>query len=143
MKTSNIGKNLIKSNEELRLNAYMPTPDDVPTIGWGTTKGVKMGDEIDYKTAKAWFDRDLIAFEDCVEESIEPDITQNQFDACVSLAYNIGCKAFKGSTLVRLINGGAKPEISSLQFLRWNKQAGKELKGLTARRKAEMELFLS
>lgn len=121
----------------------MPTPDDVPTIGWGATKGVKMGDIIDFKTAQAWFERDLRTFEACVDEAIEIDITQDQFDACVSLAYNIGCKAFNGSTLVKLINGGANKEVSSLQFLRWNRQAGKELKGLTARRNAERELFLS
>lgn len=141
--TSEEGQELIKGYEQLMLVAYLPTPDDVPTTGWGTTQGVKMGDVIDVETAQAWFERDLRIFEACVNDSVEVELTQHQFDACVSLCYNIGCKAFRTSTLVRLLNEGAKPDVVALQFIRWNKQAGKVLKGLTRRREAETRLFLS
>lgn len=142
MKTSTTGQELIKRYEQLRLTAYLPTPQDVPTIGWGTTQGVKLGDVIDEETAQAYFERDLHQFEDCINEECGEVVSQNEFDACVSLAYNIGCKAFRGSTLVALIHAG-RPEAAGDQFLRWNKQAGQVLKGLTARRQAEKDLFLS
>lgn len=141
--TSPKGQDFIKGFETLCLVAYMPTPDDVPTVGWGTTQGVKMGDSIDRETAQAYFERDLRVFEVCVNGSVKVNLTQGQFDACVSLCYNIGCKAFRTSTLVRLLNNGATPSIAALQFIRWNKQGSKVLKGLTRRREAEAELFLS
>ncbi len=131
---------LIKSFEQCRLSAYLPTPNDVPTIGWGTTDGVSLGDTCTQEEADAWFLEDLAWVQDCLDAHIHVPITQHETDALASLCYNIGCEQFRKSTLVRLLNesdfdGAAK------QFLRWNKQDGHELKGLTVRREAEQELF--
>ncbi|KQD16250.1 lysozyme [Acinetobacter baumannii] len=68
-------------------------------------------------------------------------LTQNQFDALVSLAYNIGSGAFKGSTLLKLLNKGDYKGAAD-QFLVWNKAGGKVMKGLVRRREAERALFL-
>lgn len=143
MRTSKAGQGLIKRFEQLRLKAYLPTPNDVPTIGWGTTQGIQLGDLIDMETAQGYFERDLHKFEDCVDDACEDNLTQNQFDACVSLAYNIGCNAFKNSTLVVMINRRLPAKDIAPQFMRWDKQGGKVLAGLTRRRAAERDLFLS
>jgi GH24 family phage-related lysozyme (muramidase) len=119
----------------------MPTPDDVPTIAWGSTLGVKMGDEITIDEAEAFFDRDLREVERCVN-NCDLDLSQPQFDACVSLCFNIGCHAFKSSTLVRLLKDH-QYKAAAQQFLRWDKQAGKVLRGLSRRREAERLTFLS
>ena len=140
MKLGPQGISLIKSFEGLRLEAYLPTPDDVPTIGYGHTRAVAMGDTCTPEQAEAWLLEDVAWAEDCVGRAITAQLTQPEFDACVSLCFNIGCKAFSGSTLAKLLNAGDYDEASK-QFVRWNKQAGKELAGLTRRRAAEAELF--
>lgn len=132
---------IIKEFEQLRLAAYIPTPGDVPTIGWGTTAGVKMGDLIDLKTAERMLRHDVSGCEECVHSSVKVPITQNQFDALVSLVYNIGRSAFAGSTLVRRIN--AHDSDAASEFLRWDKFKGHPLAGLTRRRKIEHDLFIS
>lgn len=134
------GLALVKEFEALRLQAYMPTPDDVPTIGYGHTKGVKMGDTCTEEEAQAWLREDLAEAEACVEEAITAVLTDNEFSACVSLAYNIGCHAFKESTLAKRLND-ADYDGARAQFLRWDRQAGRQLAGLTRRRKAEADLF--
>ena len=73
---------------------------------------------------------------------IKVPITENMMAAITSLAYNIGTGAFGSSTLLRLLNQGADKNLVADQFLRWNKVQGKEVKGLTNRRKLERELFL-
>jgi len=140
VKISDEGLDLIKSFEGLRLEAYMPTPDDVPTIGHGHTKGVTMGMTCTGLQADQWLREDCAEAEECVNKFVRVPLAQNEFDALVSLTFNIGCGAFKGSTLLKLLNN-ADFDGASLQFLRWNKQAGKELAGLTRRRLAEKELF--
>jgi len=69
-------------------------------------------------------------------------IKQNQFDALVSLAYNIGLAALKRSTLLKKLNGGDL-QTAAAEFLKWDKQAGEVLPGLTKRRKAEQKMFNS
>lgn len=135
MKIGKGGLDLIKSFEGLRLKAYIPVKGDVPTIGWGHTKGVKMGDEITLATAKKFLAQDIAPTVAGVNRAIKVPITQNEFDACVSLAFNVGITAFGKSTLVKRLNE------TPLEFLRWNKFRGKPLAGLTRRRKAEMKLF--
>lgn len=139
MKIGPAGLALIKSFESLRLEAYLPTPDDVPTIGYGHTEGVQMGDVWTEAEADAALLEDVAKFEACVEKAVNVPMRQNEFDACVSLAFNIGCKAFRDSTLVRMLNDGENGAAD--QFLRWDKQAGKRLRGLTRRREAERDLF--
>lgn len=140
MRLGEAGEALIKAYEELRLEAYLPTPDDVPTIGWGHTRGVAMGDTCTEAEAEAWFREDIAWAEDCVNRAVTEAVSQQEFDAMVSLCFNIGCRAFSGSTLVRLLNAGDHDGAKE-QFARWNKQAGRELAGLTRRRREEAELF--
>ena len=142
MKLGALGKALIQGYEQCRLVAYMPTPDDVWTCGWGSTEGVTEDTVWTQEEADEAFDRDVARFEECVNDCVNVELTQNQFDALVSLAFNIGCKAFKDSTLVKLLNNNAYGEAAE-QFGRWNRQSGKVLNGLTRRRRAERDLFLT
>lgn len=145
MVTSRTGIDLISSFEDTRLKSY----DDgvgIWTIGIGTTiypNGVKVkkGDTCSLDQAKSYFSHDLKRFENAVNSSLKMIVNQNQFDALVSLAYNIGEDAFKKSTLVEMLNNNNFTGASD-QFLRWNKAKGKVLNGLTRRREAERALFL-
>lgn len=116
--------------------AYVPVPGDVPTIGFGTTSGVKPGDTITPQAALARALTDASKFEGALRECVKVPLTQGEYDAFVSLAYNIGPSAFCGSTLVRLLNSGDYAGACA-QISRWNKQAGRVLPGLTKRREAE------
>ncbi|AWL20192.1 TPA: lysozyme [Acinetobacter nosocomialis] len=143
--TSDAGLNLISGFEDTQFKAY----DDgvgVWTIGTGTTvypNGVKVkqGDTCTPEQAKTYFKYDLAKFEKTVNESVIVPLNQNQFDALVSLAYNIGSGAFKASTLLKLLNKGDY-QGAAAQFLVWNKAGGKVMKGLVRRREAERALFL-
>jgi Phage-related lysozyme (muraminidase) len=145
MKISNVGINLISSFEDTKLKAY----DDgvgVWTIGIGTTVypngvNVKKGDTCTLEQAKAYFKHDLAKFEKAVNDSVKVTLTQNQFDALVSLAYNIGSSAFKSSTLLKKLNKRDYQGAAD-QFPLWNKANGKILNGLTRRRTSERALFL-
>lgn len=134
-------EDFIKGFEALRLTAYKPTPKDVWTIGYGHTRGVKQGDKITREQADAFFHEDLDIFASGVWENVSMfPTTQNQFDAMVSLAFNIGLGAFEKSSVLRYHSRGdyLKAEAS---FGLWNKQAGKVLNGLTKRRAAEAKLY--
>ncbi|MDT0206988.1 lysozyme [Serratia marcescens] len=108
MRTSEQGRDFIKGFEKLRLKAYPdPGTGGKPwTIGWGHTKGVKPGDRITQEQAEAFFSEDLAVFELTINSAIKRPMTQNQFDAMVSLAFNIGGSAFAGSTLAKKFNAG-------------------------------------
>lgn len=127
----------IAGYEKFVAPAYMPTPNDKPTYGYGTTKGVKMGDRITPEEALKRLANDLdTEFVAAVKRCVTVPLYDYEFGAFVSLAYNIGTGAFCGSTLVKKLNAGdhagACAEIS-----RWNKQKGKVLNGLTKRREEE------
>ncbi|MFV0553840.1 MAG: lysozyme [Mangrovibacterium sp.] len=140
-KISRIGLELIKRFEGFKSDAYQ-CPAGILTIGYGTTKGVKLGDTITEVEAEKRLAEHLFGVENTIN-AIEVEFTQNQFDALCSFAYNCGSSALLNSTLLRKIKAEAsKSEIAS-QFARWNKAAGIELAGLTARRTAEAELFNS
>jgi len=132
------GRELIKRFEALRLEAYL-CPAGVWTIGWGHTGDVKPGQRITEHQAEAILDVDLDRFERRVAK-VCPRATENQFSACVSLAFNIGEMAFQGSTLARKLNAGDVAAASS-EFPKWNKSGGKVLPGLIRRRAAERALF--
>lgn len=131
---------LVKEFESCRLDAYLPTPEDVPTIGWGSTKGVKLGDVWTQEQADAALLDDLIDAENCVNERVKVPLQQEEFDALVSLVYNIGCRNFSSSTLLRKLND-SDYDGASKEFQRWCKQKGKVLNGLVRRRFAEAKLF--
>lgn len=145
MKTSQVGIDLISSFEDTKLKAY----DDgvgVWTIGTGTTvypNGVKVkkGDTCTLEQAKSYFAHDLKKFEKTVNELVVVPISQNQFDALVSLTYNIGSGAFTKSTLLRKLNAKDYQGAAD-QFLVWIRGGGKVLKGLERRRAAERALFI-
>lgn len=130
---------LIKQFEGLKLSAYI-CPAGVPTIGYGTTKGVRMGDTITAAEAERMLAQDVEKFAKGVREAVKVPLEQHEFDALVSFAYNVGLGAFRTSTLLRLLNAGDK-EAAAKQFDRWNKAGGKPLAGLTRRRAAERKLF--
>lgn len=145
MKVDSAGIDLIGEFEGLRLNAY----DDgvgVWTIGWGTTvypnsQKVKKGDRITLEQAKQYKAHDLAKFEKAVSDAVKVPLNQNQFNALVSLAYNIGVSAFTNSTLVKRLNDG-NYKAAADQFLAWVNAGGKRMQGLVNRRNKERELFL-
>lgn len=138
--TNASGVSLIKSFEGLRLRAYQDAVG-VWTIGYGTTRGVKPGQEISEAQAEALLKTDLNRFERAVNESVRIPINDNQFAALVSFTYNVGSGALKSSTLLRKLN---RRDVygASNEFLRWNRAGGRVLAGLTRRRKAERAMFL-
>ena len=140
MKVHNI--DIIKKHEGLRLEAYLPTPNDVWTIGYGHTHTTKQGLKITEGQAESLLRKDITWVEKAVNTLVVVPLTQNQFDALSSLVFNIGEGAFSSSTLLRLLNAGDY-EGAANQFLRWNKQKGVALKGLTKRREEERKLFRS
>lgn len=139
MQTKN--KDVVREFEGLRLEAYLDT-GGVWTIGYGHTgEEVKRGLTIDLAQAETWLTEDLREAEGYVSKLVKVGLTQNQFDALVSFVYNIGGTAFGYSTLLRKLNAGDH-EGAANQLLRWNKDNGKVIGGLTNRRKKERELFL-
>lgn len=145
MVVSLFGIDLICGFEGLRLKAY----DDgvgVWTIGFGTTiypNGirVKKGDTCTEAQAKAYMAHDLKKFESAINNAVTVPINQNQFDALVSLAYNIGIGAFSKSTLVKKLNAGDIRGAAE-QFDAWVNAGGKRMQGLVNRRAKEKEVFL-
>jgi lysozyme len=147
MKTGERGLKLIKEFEGCKLKAYQ-CPAGVWTIGIGSTRysdgsAVKRGQTLaNEEAALLLLSKTLTSYEHAVN-AIKVDLTQNEFDALVSLTYNIGAGNLASSTLVKMLKAGnSKAEIAK-QFLRWDKAGGKPLAGLTRRRNAEAELFLS
>lgn len=132
----------IKGFETCKLKAYMPTPNDRPTIGWGTTGAdVKLGMVWTQAQADQRFAADLAKFATGVSGLIgAAPTTQGQYDALVSFAYNCGVEALKASTLMREHKAGDYAGAAD-QFARWNKQAGVVLNGLTRRRAGEAAIY--
>ena len=120
---------------------YIPVPGDVPTIGFGTTDGVKAGDTITPPKAVEKALRDVTKFEGAIKKCVKVPLYQYEYDAYVSFAYNVGPAAFCSSTLVKKLNAedyaGACNELP-----RWVYAGGKKLKGLENRREAERKLCL-
>lgn len=146
MSVSNKGVDLICEFEGKQLIAY----DDgvgIWTIGFGTIKypngvRVKKGDTCTLEQAKEYMRHDLIEFEHTVNSSVKVQLNQNQFDALISLAYNIGSNAFKSSTLVKKLNTNDYQGAAD-QFNVWVNAGGKRMQGLVNRRDREKLLFLS
>ena len=144
MKVSSKGLELIKEFEGFSSVAYLCSAKKA-TIGYGNTfwedgTPVKIGDQISKERAETLLKHVVDNFSVAGEVDIKIEVTQNQFDALVSLAYNIGLGAFKNSTLLRQLNRGNFVGASQ-EFLRWDKSNGKPLLGLTRRREREKLLF--
>jgi len=122
--------------------AIQPLPGDKWTYGFGTTDGVKPGDTISPPKALERKLRDVQAFEGALKQCVTVPLAQGEYDAYVSLAYNIGGTAFCSSTLVRLLNAGDYAGACK-QILRWDRFKGHPVRGLTLRRQREYETCIS
>ena len=145
-KTGLAGIELIKAFEGFKSAPYK-YPAGVPTIGYGATfypggKKVTMTDKsVTEAEAVDLLKHMLVSFENYVDSYCRDDINQNQFDALVSFAYNLGPANLKVSTLLKKINANPEDESIKLEFMKWVKAGGKTLKGLVRRREAEAQLY--
>ena len=141
MTTSRKGLQLIKNFEGLRLGAYL-CPAGVPTIGYGHTKGVKMGQKISQEQADDLLIEDVVPIEQLLNV-LGINFRQEQFDALVSWIFNLGEGNFHNSTLLKKIVGNAPDIEITDQIVRWVNSNGNPLTGLKKRRIAEANMFLN
>lgn len=147
MKLDENGYKLITGFEGLSLKPYLDSVK-VPTIGYGNTyyldgKRVTLLDApITQLQAYEMFKIIADRFASRVDKLVK-NINQNQFNACVSLAYNIGMANFQNSTLLRKLNVNPNDKSIANEFMRWNKAGGKTIDGLTKRRNKESQLYFS
>ncbi len=135
------GLALTESFESCQLDAYLDSAG-IPTIGWGHTAGVRLGDRWTQAQADAWLLEDVQTVvaainRDCRLESL----TQDEFDALVDFGFNVGIHALEHSTLWRKLMAGDLAGAAA-EFPKWDMAAGKHLAGLLRRRDAEESLFL-
>lgn len=119
----------------------IPVPGDRPTLGFGTTEGVRADDTTNPVKALARALTDIDKYSVAIKGCVKVPLHQYEYDAYVSLAYNIGPTAFCSSTLVRVLNQEQYEEACK-QILRWDKFKGKPLRGLTIRRESEYKLCM-
>lgn len=143
MQLSYNGVKFLKDQEGFRSEAYLDT-GGVWTIGYGTIKidgiPVKQGDSISEVKAEECLLSDIAWAQTCVNQNVEVPLRQTQFDALVSLVYNIGCDAFMKSTLLKLLNLQLY-DMAAGQFERWVMDNGKRIQGLVNRRTKERKIF--
>lgn len=136
------GLQIIKDFESCQLWSYL-CPAMKWTIGFGHCgETVGPNQHITQEFANQLLEFDCNRFEACIIDAVKVELNSNQFSALVSLVFNIGCQAFRDSTLLKKINSGDFINCPD-EFLRWNKVKGQEFIGLTKRRKAERELWLT
>ena len=138
---SGMGLVAIVMNEGYNSTAYIPVKGDVATIGFGTTKGVKLGDRTTPQDALKRALTDINKFEGALKQCVKVPLTQGEYDAYISLSYNIGSFAFCNSTLVKRLNAG-RYEDACIEILQWDRFKGQKLAGLTKRRTEEYHLCL-
>lgn len=134
---------LVKRWEGCKLEAYPdPATGGAPyTIGWGATgPGIVKGVKWSQAQADERLAQDVTRFLKGVQSALKRPATDPQLGAMTSLAYNIGAKAFASSTLLRKFNAGDVAGAAA-EFPRWNRAAGKVMKGLTNRRLDEQKVF--
>lgn len=141
MKTSPKGIALITEFEGFRSKAYQDVVG-VWTIGYGFTKGVQPGDTITKEQAKRRLARELAEYEASVLEACTNEPNQNEFDALVCFAFNVGVGGLKKSSVIKAHNRGDH-QAAARAFALWNKAGGKAWPGLTRRRAAEAALYLT
>jgi len=142
------GLDLIKQFEGLKLKPYL-CPASICTIGYGNTyypdgTKVKLTDPaITAQKAEELLKFLVQSYEKGVDSFCRDDINQNQFDALTSFAYNVGVGNLQKSTLIKKVNLNPNDPAIRIEFMKWNKGAGKVLAGLTRRRQAEADLYFS
>lgn len=147
-KLNQTGYDLIKQFEGLVLKPYLCSAN-VPTIGYGNTfyengVKVKMSDaQITKQRAEELLKINADRFASKVANLLKKEVTQNQFNALVSFAYNVGSGALASSTLLKLVNINPNDGNIAKEFLKWNKGGGKVIDGLTKRRMKESALYFT
>jgi|TARA_R110002049_G_scaffold120985_1_gene275581 lysozyme len=139
MQISEEGLALIKKFEGCELEAYRCSAN-VLTIGYGHTKGVKEGDTITKDEAEYMLQEEMIEYEGYVNDMVDVELNQSQYDSLCAWVYNLGPNNFQSSTLLKVLNEEKYNEIPQ-QIKRWNKAGGEVLDGLIRRREAEALLF--
>jgi lysozyme len=148
MKLNSEGYKLITKHEGLVLKPYL-CPAKVPTIGYGNTyyedgKKVTLLDQpITKERAFEMFKEIADRFAKAVSQSVTSDINQNQFNALVSFAYNVGVANFKKSTLLKLVNANPNDPNIKNEFMKWKKANGVVLNGLIKRRNDESNYYFA
>lgn len=141
MKTSANGIRLIIEFEGFRADAYKDVVG-VWTIGYGFTSNVQPGDRITKEAARRRLERELNKYEIAVLHACTNPPNQNEFDALVSFAFNVGAEGMAKSSVIRAHNRGDH-QAAARAFSLWNKAGGKVWPGLTRRRAAEAALYLT
>lgn len=131
-----LGKAALKSREGVRLKAYLDT-QGVPTIGYGRIKGVRMGQTITQAQADAFFEEDLASHALPILSCIKVPVSDNEQDALISIAFNIGVAGFRNSTFLKRLNAGDRKGCAEA-IMFWTKN-----KELISRRTAERDQFLT
>lgn len=143
MKLSSNGLEFLKHMEGVKLTSYQDSVG-IWTIFVGliqvNNKPVVKGQTITMEEGNRELMKQLATYEICVNNAVKVNLTQNAYDALVSLCFNIGCGAFKTSTLLKKLNLGDDVEV---EWLKWCKAGGKTVAGLLARRNKEYALFKS
>lgn len=148
MKIDKKGLDLIAEFEGLSLKPYLCSAK-VPTIGYGSTfyengTKVKLTDApITKQRAEQLLKNTADKFAEKVAVLISKSVTQNQFNALVSFAFNVGVSALKISTLLKLVNNNPNDGNIAKEFLKWNKAGGRVVQGLTNRRIKESALYFT
>ena len=132
-------REIIKHFEGLKLESYR-CPAGIPTIGWGHTSGVIMGDKINEALAEKFLDYDIQRAASGVDALVKVPLTTNQREALISFVFNLGKGKLMGSTLLKKLNSGDYYSAAR-EFDKWVFSNGVKLNGLIARRKVERELF--
>lgn len=142
MKLSTTARAKLQQLEGFSAKAYIPVPGDVPTIGYGFTRGVSIGDTMSREEADHRLINELRKYEEAVSFGCTSVPNQNQFDAMVLLCFNIGVNGFLKSTVLRCHNKGDY-QAAARAFGLWNKSSGVVYAGLTRRRAEEAALYLT
>ena len=145
MEVNKAGKDLIKRFEGCKLKAYK-CPAGLWTISWGLTfypdgTKVKEGDVITQQQAEDYFNAIVDDFAKKVDALIKSNVSENNFSALVSFAYNVGIGNFQRSTLLRKVNANPKDTTIRAEFMKWTRANNVVLKGLVRRREAEAKLY--
>ena len=121
--------------------AYVPVAGDVPTIGFGSTEGVKIGDTITVPKAIERLHRDTEKAESAIGRCVKVPLAQREYDAFASFSFNVGAEAFCSSTLVKKLNAGDYSGACA-ELKRWVYVDGRRVQGLVNRREAEYRLCM-
>lgn len=141
MQYSRSGLHLTEQFEGCKLMTYLDS-NGVPTIGYGHTRGIRLGMTCTQAQAEAWLAQDITWAESEVNRLVHVQLTRREFDALVDFTFNCGCGSFDHSHLLALVNQGDM-QAAAQEFEKWDKCGGQVVAGLLRRRVAERSEFLS